>query len=358
MRRTRARGLTLVEIMIALGLSSVVAAFLLMLVRGQLLAYEMNDQVTKAQQNGRSGLEFLETALRRACGGMNTGRLAVNVPGAPQVLTSCLRVWDGAVPASGSFTTGASPTSRADAVEIVYGGAPFIRAATALNTAAPSVDVSSAAGFNVGDLVLVTNFQQGVLVRVKTVNVAAPNSTLVFDEPGGTFLLPDAIGPVPQYTPVAGDTVMKAESIALYLETGAGPLKDMLMLDPNGMAGGDHADAQPMLEGVEDLQFAIGVDSNGDGLLTDAPIDEYRGNQSGELAPPSPPLPWNQLGTDQPRTVRATLIVRTTNTYPGAGNLVPPYENRVTYLPPGNGVQYRFRPLRMTVAPRIWNLLN
>jgi len=355
--RARARGMTLIEIMVASGLAAIVTAFLLMLVRGNLIAYAMNDQVVKTQQNARSGLAFLETSLRRACGGVNTGRVAVNVPGAPQVLTACLRVWDGALTAGGSFTTGGTPAAKADAVEIVYGGAPFMRASGPLDTATPAVAVADTTGFAAEDLVLVTNFQQAVLVKIRSITPGVPG-TLTFYSPGGGLLLPNAIGPVPAYTPAAGDTVMKAESVALYVETAAGPFKDMLMLDPNGMAGGDHADAEPLLEGVEDLQLAIGVDANGDGVLTDTPLDEYLGNQSGELVPPAPALPWNQLGTAKPRNLRATLIVRTTSSYPGAGNLTPPYENRVTYTPPTGGGSYRFRPLRITVAPRIWNLQN
>ncbi len=199
---------------------------------------------------------------------------------------------------------------------------------------------------------MLTNFQQGTVWKISTVTAGAPG-TLTLMAPGGGALLPSAIGAVPAYAPAAGDAVIKVRSIAIYRAT-TGAFTDMLMLDPDGMLGADHDDAEPLVDGVEDLQLAVGIDANGDGLITAAP-DEWAGNQAAELYP-LPALPWNLVGSPQVRQVRATLMVRTTNRYPGT-SIIEPAENRTTY-PTAVGGSFRYRSLRVTVAPRALNLLN
>jgi len=48
--------MTLVEIMIAMLLAGIVSAFILMITRSQLIAYEQTDQVARMQQNERAAL--------------------------------------------------------------------------------------------------------------------------------------------------------------------------------------------------------------------------------------------------------------------------------------------------------------
>jgi prepilin-type N-terminal cleavage/methylation domain-containing protein len=95
-RAQRRRGFTLVEIMVALMLSAVVAAGILELVHSQLAAFELNDSIMRTQQNARAGLAFAETQLRRACRGVSDGRLGVNVPGLTPVQRNCVQFYDGA----------------------------------------------------------------------------------------------------------------------------------------------------------------------------------------------------------------------------------------------------------------------
>src|SRR5262249_21768515 len=143
-------------------------------------------------------------------------------------------------------------------------------------------------------------------------------------------------------------------------------------LDPNGLFGVEHTDADPLTEGVVDFQLALGSDSNNDGILTDPVvpplgIDEYLGNQAGELVVPLPANAngtWNVAGLlPQYRTIRATLLVRTESTYVGDANLAIalPIENYTSAYPTiassAQGAP-RYRPMRVVVAPRIWNLRN
>lgn len=353
--RRPARGVTLVELMVAMGLSLLLSTLMLAAVRGQLMAFEMSDQVTQAQQSARAGLDYLESLGRRACGGAPLGAVGINLPGVAQRVVSCLRVIDGAQLSGGGFVAGSAATLP-DALELILATSPLtVSTGALLTTTQPQVDVADRSGFSVGGLVLVGDGQQADLFQISALVPAAAGT-------GGTLRLGTLSAAVvsPQ-TPAlvlpAGSLVTGAQAVSVYV-TATPPV---LMLDPDGPVGADHADAQPLVEGVEDLQLAVGVDTAGDGVVAEDPsaagADEWIGNVAGEVLPGPP---WNRAGTGdpQPRLLRITLVCRTANTYAGVVPPPGPYEDRVTYSvtattsPPVP----RFRPLRVSVAPRAFNL--
>jgi hypothetical protein len=177
--------------------------------------------------------------------------------------------------------------------------------------------------------------------------------------------------------------VMKATSMTLYRYSGGGPYSRMLMLRPDGIAwtAASSGPDQPLVEGVENFEVAIGSDTNNDGIITEtlpatSGADEWLGNATGELAPwpnnafvnmpaptpPPPPAVPTPPQLPQYKQIRATLLARTTNTYPGdATNVATPVEDRnnsFNYSASGAGGAPRYRVMRVTVAPRVWNLLN
>jgi type IV pilus assembly protein PilW len=349
MPSSKVKGFTLVELMIAMALASIVSAFLLMLTRSQLIAYEMNDQLTKAQQNARAGLGFVENLLRRACGGISNGGVGINVPALTPAATSCVRTWDGATLAAGSFAVG-TPASLPDAVELVYGTAPMTVATTVTNAASSSVSVTvpDSTGFNDEDFVMLTDFQQAAVFKVQSHTA----TSLTFYSTSSAAVYPNN---GTAYLPTTGNSVLKAASVSIYVAA-AGAYQGMLMIDPDGMFGNSHDDAEPLVENVEDFQVAVGSDSNADGLLTDATPDEWVGNASGETLPA---LPWNQAAGvgAQLRAIRATLMVRTSSKYSGDAPALAAIEDRTAYPTPGQGT-FRYRTMQMRVAPRVWNLGN
>src|SRR5262249_53175447 len=147
-----------------------------------------------------------------------------------------------------------------------------------------------------------------------------------------------------------------------------------------GIIGTSHADAEPLVEGVEDFQIAVGVDGLGglaapDGQLNDSLVppnplpDEWLGNgdlpnelplaaptNAGSTPPTNywfttqqPPLP---VGTQVLRAIRVSLIVRSLNQYAGTPSQVGPLENRTAWAWPPSDVGPRWRQMRMVVAPR------
>jgi hypothetical protein len=159
------------------------------------------------------------------------------------------------------------------------------------------------------------------------VTVAAPQNPL-----------PRAFGP--------GAWVFAARRVSYLVDTTTfGPADPVLALDPDGVDG--PLPLQPLAEGVEDFQVALGFDLDGDGQLASvgavAGDDEWIYNVAGEVAPPS-------LGAL--RAVRVTLVVRTTSPLAGLLGVRPAAEDH-----PGatTADAYPRRVLRSEIAVR--NLL-
>jgi prepilin-type N-terminal cleavage/methylation domain-containing protein len=385
----RQRGLSLVEILVALALAGIVSAFLLMITRSQLMAYQMNDQVSKAQLNERAGLDYVETLLRRACGGIGNGQVYVNVKNATAQMTRCLRIYDGVEQgdfSGGSFsTTSAAPASRSDAVEVIFGQQPVtttIDNTTSVNAPAQA-NVCDKTGFSVGDLVLVTNMNQAVLLAIQSITapsggVSIPATctnaaTFNFDGTAtGITNTTATFNPAFDWTANPGTYVMKAQSLSVYRDSSTTPA--LLKVSPMGIAGANHTSDEPAVEGVENFELALGSDGNNggtvDGIITESTsspsTDEWLGNATGEIPTATTAFNVDTSGTwPQYRQVRATMTVRTLATYQGTAveGTTSPTEDRtlsLTISASGSttGGAPRYRVLRVTIAPRVWNLTN
>jgi prepilin-type N-terminal cleavage/methylation domain-containing protein len=349
----RERGFSLPEMMIALGLASIVSAGLLMLTRTQLQAFQQNDQINRAQQNTRAGMAYVENVLRRACGGMSQGAVSLNVPGVTPVILPCLRFHDGVSALNAGGYTSGSPTTAADAVEVVYGYGSITSNTGTLSVA--GIAVRDTTGFKVGDFVLVTDrgMTKAALFKLQSVTAGvAPAGTLNFATPGGAYLSPgvNLLG--------GADSVfvLRAKSLAFYVNTDNTSANfNALMYDPDGMAGTDHATDEPLVENVDDFQIAVGFDNDATGTLTDSASasDEWVGNATGETAINviGPPPDWAKA-----RQIRIGLRIATASRFSGAATAELALENRPATTPNTTGGNPRWRPLRMVVAPRAWNL--
>jgi hypothetical protein len=187
--------------------------------------------------------------------------------------------------------------------------------------------------------------------------------------------------PATYFSISGGSYVMPAKVYSLFIDTTTDSRNPMLKLDPDGVAGTTHDDAEPLAEGVEDLQVAIGWDGKFgntiDGYLLDngSATDEWLGNQgTTEITSSTNGFPGTAAsgwGTDDtsftknaPRAIRMTLLLRSLNQYAGTPFAVKPSENRGTSsgwnwasVSAGTAtVAPKFRQLRMVVAPRAWNM--
>src|SRR5205807_7295177 len=157
-------------------------------------------------------------------------------------------------------------------------------------------------------------------------------STLTLASQCGSINLPSGGYPV-------GSLVIRAQHATFSI--GSVNSVPTMMMDPD--AGGS-AVAEPFAEGIEDLQIAIGVDVNGDGVISEvgssANDDEWQGNVAGD-----------SVLSGSIRAVRVTIVARSTQALAGpiSSFNLPAVEDR----PAGATFdKYRRRVLRSVVETR------
>jgi hypothetical protein len=242
-------------------------------------------------------------------------------------------VASGTIQDAGTCTTGAlavtNSSTGADQLDAIFGSGGVVTSTSAIYTAGTtSLRVVDASQLAAGDSIVISNATQGHLVKITAVN----GTTLTLASQCGSINLPSG-----GYA--AGSLVIRAQHATFSIGTvNAVPT---MMMDPD--AGGSAA-SEPFAEGIEDLQIALGVDVNGDGVISEvgssADDDEWQGNVSGDTALSGPI-----------RAVRVTIVSRATQAL--AGNVasfnVPAIEDR----PAGNTFdKYRRRVLRSVVETR------
>jgi hypothetical protein len=374
---------TLIELMIAMSLAAVMSAFMLMLTRGQLISYEMSDQLTRAQQNARSGIDFMESTLRRACTGAPTGRLLV--------MNATANFAEGGILPCVRFT---NSQTAADQIEVYYGGPPCDT--TACNykliqtTVAPTwgtnmtLTVNDASNFQANDYVMISAYNDAIIYQVQSAPVAGSTTLALKSTASAPSAYASAWQPLAYLGQASGDpsqynagsyTVMKLYGYRFYLDTTTGsPTKNMLMVDGGELGNFSqfgNAGAQALVDAIEDFQIAIGNDKDNNGTILEVPAapgtDEWIGNNPATLETLTDPGPndtggkpaWGAIGdvlSTFPRAFRVSLLVKTTNLYPGTPNLPTAIEDRSSWtVAPTDISGPRLRLIRTLVSPRVWN---
>ncbi len=215
-----------------------------------------------------------------------------------------------------------------DALDIIYAsGAVVTSSRTAYLAGSTSVDVTDASQLSIGDSIVISDTNQGTFVNITGIS----GNTLTLAAQCGTLVMPSG-----GYA--AGAIVIRAQHATFTID--AVDTVPTLMMDPD--AGGPQA-PQPLAEGVEDMQVALGIDANADGAIAETANgvgDEWQGNSASDS-----PL------TGTLRAVRISLVSRTTSGL--VGNLNPYNRPAVEdHAASGTFDQYRRRVLQSTVEIR------
>ena len=235
-------------------------------------------------------MDLIVGALRAASPGVSTGRI--------EDLAGCSGL-QRAISVTNSST-------GPDEMSLVYGsGGVLTSLFQSYSTGANFLRILDGSELSVGDRVLVTNLDQGHVVRVTGIwNLGAGNGWALGVSTGCAAAVPTTYD--------AQSLVIRVKIARLFVDTAFDP--PLLMYDPDIAPGG--ADAEPVADGIEDLQIAIGVDLDGDGLVSEpvTTTDEWFYNLAGDAAAPD-------LGNDSDcgtnaaaacpyRAIRITLVAR------------------------------------------------
>jgi prepilin-type N-terminal cleavage/methylation domain-containing protein len=309
--RSTQSGFTLIELMISLVMFSFAIAGVLAVAVSMTQAFRENRMTSLEEQSARVPLDFITDALRQASPGV----------------TDPTQLMDADTCQLGAITVGDNVSSGTDTLDIIYALGGVVTTVASTYLTGTSLTVVDASQLSIGDRIVVTNLSQGHLFTIA--NKSA--NTLTLSSLCGAVALPAAGYP-------AGSLVIRAQHARFSIGTTDGI--PTLMMDPDSNGS---APAEPIADGVEDFQVALGIDAAADGLtenLVNGTGDEWYYNAVGETLPAS--------GTY--RAVRVTLISRSVSQLVGAGtvSLRPAAENHAA----GTADNYRRRVLRSTVEIR------
>jgi prepilin-type N-terminal cleavage/methylation domain-containing protein len=336
----RARGFSLPELLISLVLFSLIVASLLSIVLGAGRSQAYSARIDVAQSGVRQALEFMTRDIIMASSGASSGNI---VDGASGVAVLAVNVIDST---SGPDTLDlvlADPTAMANVTVGVTTGA------TTISTNIPTAPAPPTFTFKANDRIMISDLATATLTNIVSATQAAPNGTLTLPA------LAHLANGIASYPP--GSYVFRAKQVRYSVDSttlaasgvnAALNTIPLLMYDPDGATGPQAA--QPLAEGVEDFQVALGFDNNGDGLITEnglaANDDEWVFNVAGEAMPAT---------LANLRAVRVSLVVRTTSAAldSGAHGQRPRAEDHAAAAAPD---QFPRRVIRSEIAVRNFNL--
>lgn len=317
MRRRRGRsqaGFTLIELMVALAMFSFAIAGVLSLAVSLVNGFREQRLAIAAESTARSAMDFVADALRGASPAVPTGA-----------------IHDTATCGQGAFTVINSATAPDSLIVTFAYGAVVTSSRTALNSTDNTLTVTDASQLAIGDTLLITNHEVGHLVRISAI---AGNDLTLVNQACGTLA---TTYPAGGYQP--GALIVRALRASFFIADLDGIPTLFLDPDAEGAAG-----AEPLADGIEDLQIALAVDTNGDNAITEsgaaAGDDEWFHNVSGETVPVAGAI----------RGIRLSLIARASGQVTGTGSFLrPAAEDRPASTTPDN---YRRRVLTSIIEVR------
>lgn len=324
MSRARARtsaqsGLTLIELMVSLVITSIAVAAALGLGFTVMNSYREHSRMVNVERAGRVSLEIIADAVRGSSAGVTTGLLSDEV---------------------GCSTYGAfavtNSTTGPDQLEVIYASGGLLTSLRAAYDGTSDMTVLDGTAFEPGDYVIVTNLDQGHIVQID------PAGTISQGSDDWTFpiaaLSCGTLFPGGGYQP--GALVVRARVARFFVQDVGGI--PTLFMDPDG----DGPDTEePLAEGIEDLQIALGVDVGADGTVADSAseTDDWFYNHASDTVPPD-------FATTVPRALRITLVARSVQeTSKQATSIRPAVEDRAAASDPD---VFRRRILSTTVEIR------
>ncbi len=317
-RRAAPRGFTLVELMVSLVLFALLAAGVLSVAVSMSQGFREQRQVITTDTQVRAPMDYLGDVIRMASPGVPNGDITASV-GDPNCDYYGAGFMHSDTPPSnqalvvGNNQTGPTPVVGSDTLDVTYASGGVMTSLTAIFGATAGenkIMVLDSTGISPGDTLLVTNGTQGHLVFVTAVGNTPPNSQIstLPSSACSDVAMPTGGYPI---TSLVIRVVRMRYVIANDPQTSI-PGLYVAQIGSSGMTGltAPPTNYQPVAEGIEDMQIAIGQDLNADNQI-DFPTEWVYGGDNNNNATGNP---FNK--SIQVRGLRVTLIGRS------AGQLV------------------------------------
>ena len=246
------RGLTLVEVMIAITISLVLLTGVMQIFTGSRQTYRVQDNMARVQENGRFAMDFLKKNLRMAdhWGCMrNTAMLTNNLNGSVGVGTTAgLTGTNGLANAPDTITLATATSSGIT----VTGTMPTSSAV--INTSPHTLAVN--------DIVIISNCTNGDVFQVTHLPGTGIGHNSGAGTPGNTFSNPSSSCPGAATNCLSADYGPGAEVLSFQTVTYSIALDPANNSIPTLFQAVGGAAPQALVEGVEDMQILYGEDTD------------------------------------------------------------------------------------------------
>lgn len=315
------RGVSLVEVMIAMVIGLVLTAGVIQLFLGSKQTYRFHDAVSRVQENARFAIEALNFDIRMAgnlgctsyvqsikntlrSGGLpstfvpgagiqgweNNGTAPSNNFALPAANAAVVDASGGGWITSGGATLDAGTMSvpGSDIVRIWRGDNDPTTIVSITPGANTVVEVTPGSGIQSGEILLLSDCQNADIVQACPFNNTTNKATL-----SGSATCPPAGGPGnianATLTTKAGGQVVRLRSFIYYVGKRDDNANNPpgLFRRPLGISGGNAAAAgapEEVVEGVENMQVLYGLDNNGDRVVDSYVTANNVGNWGGVLS--------------------------------------------------------------------------
>jgi len=317
--RIAQRGLTLVELMIAL----TIGLFLLGAISAIFLStrngFDYSNEVARIQETGRFALETISRDIRMAgyngCGRtVPTANVVVGASGDPTLdFTTPIRGYevgtDTLPTALSSITataTSSPPLSGTDAI-VLLGASNGDLVVESHNPSAAQINTNTHS-IQAGEILFITDCSKASIFQMSGPSTASPtnivHNTGASISPGNCTKFLGASCPASSsYTYKPGSIVMRLSSSAYFIGNSPAPnpngTRSLYSRDLEGTSSGTGA-VRELLVGVQDMQITYGLDTDGDGDV------DSRGNTATTISAANA---WGQV-----ISVQVSLTVRSTRT--------------------------------------------
>lgn len=293
---SKQKGLSIVELMIALVLGLVVTGAVVQVFANNKQMYRMQDANARLQENGRYAIHTIAEKIRKAgfkgCVTRSKGGNLVSTLNTP---TGYL--YDFSTSIEGARATGTNTWSPAlhssivnaltgnDVLTIRYTDGPMIKVVThpiSSPTGSANLTVDTGNGLVQNDIVLVSNCETS---RVFQITSANPSTTGVIAHAASGTMPGNATATLGKI--YANGEIIKLQTVSFYIRNNADGIPTLWQVIGS-------APPEEVIEGVENLDIEYGIDTDGD-----TAVDNY---VTADVASAD----WDQV-----ISVRVTLDVRT-----------------------------------------------
>jgi type IV pilus assembly protein PilW len=308
-RPAAVRGVTLVEVLVGIAIGMIAVLIMFQVVTVWDARARSGNATGDAQVAGSMGTFAIERDVRMAGLGFGTARTTSMGCDVQATDTAAARVFS--FPLRPVEIVDGDPAGQPDAIKVLFGNSAFFVSEQAF-TAATATDKKAVHrnGFKTGDLVVVADDGPAaggpgvatcMLVQVTDVS-NVDGYTFTHTQGNYTSFYKGNTQPS-QYNPAGGTGTTYAGTGWLY-DLGPAPRRDQWVVDPVNATLGytDLISNTPLFtvaEGVIDMKAQYGIDTDGNGQITDTAPNEWT---------KAAPADWSQV-----RALRVALLVRSRN---------------------------------------------